>query len=255
MARISDFLEAPFKNDEKQEVGIGGFTLLARISESYTKSAEVPTTFLEDGSHVNDHIIRNPLTLNIQGGVSDIHVRAKPVIRQFQRVQAEVGNITQYAPRWTQAQLSRVSGVANDIADAKRFAEAVIDSGNQALDYLGLQDSSAKGNIERFIDAMDSLYESGQLFAIEMPFRRYERMCITSLVVKRNNEQEALEFTLDAQQFRFAEVQFSASPALNPSSFTNGQTDGESDKGVQEGEEVERSLWKYGADVVGGWLD
>src|SRR5690606_21438535 len=104
----------------------------------------------------------------------------------------------------------------------------------------GNQDSAAKSNIEQFIDAMEALHLGKQLISIDMPFRRHDNMVITSLSVDRNNEEEALSFSIAAQQFRFVETIF-VQVARNPSAGTGGQTAPEAAKGVQEGEPVERS--------------
>jgi len=84
---IRDYINGQFENDGKdgEEVGIGGFTAFAQISEKFSRSAKVPTTFLEDGSHVNDHIIREPLTVSIEGNVSDVYAQPSAPVAAFPR--------------------------------------------------------------------------------------------------------------------------------------------------------------------------
>jgi hypothetical protein len=240
---IRDYLGSQFDSDEQEAVGIGGFTTTARVRERVLRSASVPTTFLEDGSHINDHIIRNPLTLSIEGNVSDAFFMPNPAIAALQAAQEQVGNITQYAPARTQAQVSRVSGLANDFTNAIDKVDSFIESSSRVASYLGLQDDTAKSNIENFIDTMESLQEGEQLISIDMPFRTYDQMYITSLEITRTNQTNSLDFTMELQQFRFADTIFvEISAASNPSSATNGQTEGSKDKGVQEGAEVTESL-------------
>ena len=250
---IREYLGSQFGSDEQEAVGIGGFTTAARVRERVSRSASVPVTFLEDGSHINDHIIRNPLSLSIDGNVSDSFAMPNPAIAALQSAQAQVGNITQYAPARTQAQISRVSGLANDFTNAIDKVDNFLDSSNRVASYLGLQDDTAKSNIENFIDTMESLQEGEQLISIDMPFRTYDQMYITSLEITRNNQTNALDFTMELQQFRFADtISVQISAASNPSSATNGQTEGEKDKGVQEGEEVTESLLSAGVEFVRG---
>jgi len=240
---IREYLGSQFGSDEQEAVGIGGFTTAARVRERVSRSASVPVTFLEDGSHINDHIIRNPLSLSIDGNVSDSFAMPNPAIAALQSAQAQVGNITQYAPARTQAQISRVSGLANDFTNAIDKVDNFLDSSNRVASYLGLQDDTAKSNIENFIDTMESLQEGEQLISIDMPFRTYDQMYITSLEITRNNQTSALDFTMDLQQFRFADTIFAEIvPAANPSSSTDGQTEGSKDKGVQEGADVPQSF-------------
>jgi hypothetical protein len=212
----------------------------------------VPTTFLEDGSHINDHIIRNPLTLSIEGNVSDAFFMPNPAIAALQAAQEQVGNITQYAPARTQAQVSRVSGLTNDFTNAIDKVDSFIESSSRVASYLGLQDDTAKSNIENFIDTMESLQEGEQLISIDMPFRTYEQMYITSLEITRTNQTNSLDFTMELQQFRFADTIFTEiTPAANPSAVTNGQTEGSKDKGVQEGADVPQSFLNSTLERIG----
>lgn len=253
MARIQDYIEGQFRADQREEVGIGGFTLMARVRERSTQTADVPTTFLEDGSHVNDHIILNPLTLSIEGMVSDVFVRPGPLQEIVRDAQRELGVITQYIPGRTASQLSRVSGIVNDLDSAIRRADSALDAGEQIAQYAGLQDATAQSNQEKFLDVMEGIRNSKALISIEMPFRTYERMCITSLEITRDNQMNALSFAMEAQQFRFAETvyrQLSAAP--NAAAGNGGALDGETDRGAQEGEEVPSSFL---FDLFGGGDD
>lgn len=243
MAVIRDFIDGAFQDDEQEEVGIGGFITAARVREITRKTREAPTTFLEDGSHINDHIIRNPLTLSIEGSISNVYQRPSPAIAALQAVQEQVGNITQYAPSRTQAQISRVSGLANDITGAIDRVDALIDSGQRVAGFLGFTGDEGKTNIEKFIDFIDSVHASDALIRIDMPFRTYADMCITSVEYERDNRTDSMPFTIEAQQFRFASTTFvEVGPAPNPGAGNNGQQDGESDKGAQEGEDLPESL-------------
>jgi hypothetical protein len=249
---IRDYLGSQFGSDEQEAVGIGGFTTAARVRERVSRSASVPVTFLEDGSHINDHIIRNPLTLSIEGNVSDAFFMPNPAIAALQAAQEQVGNITQYAPARTQAQVSRVSGLTNDFTNAIDKVDSFIESSSRVASYLGLQDDTAKSNIENFIDTMESLQEGEQLISIDMPFRTYEQMYITSLEITRTNQTNSLDFTMELQQFRFADTIFTEiTPAANPSAVTNGQTEGSKDKGVQEGADVPQSFLNSTLERIG----
>ncbi len=241
MGVVANFIDRQVADPQQNEIGIGGFTALVRISDRYALTAEMPSTPVEDGSFVNDHIIRKPMTLSIEGDVSDVHLRGSPVIRQFQQAQAVIGDLSaKYAPARTQAQLQKISALANTAADAVRRIDSLIDSGQQILDYFGNEDTESKGLQEQFLDAMEALYNSGQVFAIDMPFRRHENMGITSFVAAYDNEINSTSFTLEVQQLRFADLQFVE--ITTPASGLNGQTTGEVDQGTQDGEPAEQSF-------------
>jgi len=254
---IRDYLNWQYPSDtdsDSETVGIGGYTAFAQVSEKFSRSAKVPTTFLEDGSHVNDHIIREPLTVSIEGNVSDVYAQPSAPVAAFQEAQTQVGNITQYAPARTQAQLSRVSGLVNDFTNAVDRVDAAIDATQGAAKYLGQQDSEAQTNIEAFLKKMEGLQATDKLIKISTSFKNYTDMYITSLEVTRDNQSKAISFNLEAQKVRIAQTLFTKTTAAqNAAIATNGQTDGETDKGAQEGEEVEESL-STNLGQMFGWI-
>ena len=241
---IRDYLNGQFAGEpdtDAETVGIGGFTAFAQISEKFKRSAKVPTTFLEDGSHVNDHIIREPLTVSIEGNVSDLFVLPSEPVAILQEHQAQIGKITQYAPARTQAQLSRVSGLVNDFTNAVDRVDAAIDATQGAAKYLGNQDKEAQTNIESFLDAMKGLQSSDKRIKISSSLGSFANMYITALEVTRDNQSKAISFNMEAQEIRTADTfSMATSAAQNASIATAGQTDGVTDKGTQEGEEVSR---------------
>ena len=238
---IRDYINGQYEHDGKdgEEVGIGGFTAFAQISEKFKRSASVPVTYLENGTHVNDHIIREPKTISIEGNVSDLFVLPSEPVAILQEHQAQIGKITQYAPARTQAQLSRVSGLVNDFTNAVDRVDAAIDATQGAAKYLGQQDKEAQTNIEAFLKKMEGLQATDKLIKISTSFKTYTDMYITSLEVTRDNQNRAINFTLEAQKVRIAQTLFTKTTAAqNAAIATAGQTDGETDKGAQEGEEV-----------------
>jgi hypothetical protein len=115
-----------------------------------------------------------------------------------------------------------------------------------------LQDDTAVSNTQKFIDDMEAAQASDQLISIDMPFKTYKQMYITSLETTRNNETSALDFVMKLMQFQFAETLFAdIGPAPDPSGNTNGQTEGSKDKGVQEGKEVPQSVLSSVGDFFG----
>lgn len=241
---IIDFLNKPFESTQKEEVGIGGFTAMVRVSESTSLTSTAPTTFLEDGSFANDHIVINPTVLTIDGDVSEIHIRRSALNEFLANVQANVGAIALYLPPKTQSQVQKANALANDFTDQVRKVDAAVAAGKQALSFLGNQTPGGKPLQEKFIDAMESLHFGRQLVSIDMPYRRHDNMRITAVQTTRDNKGQNIKFKLTAEQIRFAETIFVDQSEFisNPSEGTGGQTDGVTDKGPQAGEPTEQSL-------------
>ena len=243
MSAVADYVNRYLPGTPDKELGIGDFTAFVRVSESYKLTADVPATPVEDGSFINDHIILNPVTLVIEGSVSDVHLRQDPTVREFLRVQAEVGNLSsQYASPRTQSQLSKVSALANDAADAFRQLDALVAAGEQVAGLFGDKDPSNKPIREQFLDAMEALYYGKQAFTIDMPYRQHTNMTITAFTSNTDNATDETTFTLEASQMRYAELQVVAiAPA--PASGVGGQLDDETNQGAQEGTPADRSLF------------
>ena len=235
MAIINDFIGGQFASDSTETVGIGGFKTSSVVRERISRSREIPTAYLEDGSHSNDHIIRNPLLVLIEGVVSDVFVLPNEPLLQSS-IDDSLGLISQYAPTRTQSEISRINGINDSIQGAINFANDVI-SGGQI--FSGVGSSTSKSNIELFIDTMEGIVASDALIKIDAPLRTYENMAIVSLDYDRDSETNSLNFTIEAQQFRFVETAFSeVAIAPSPSTATGGQTAGVSDKGPQEGKKA-----------------
>jgi hypothetical protein len=243
MATVRAFIDGQFQDDELEPVGIGGFTTAARIKNKITKTRDVPSTYLEDGSFVNDHIIRNPSNISIDGEISNVFQLPSPTIKALLDAQANIGVIAQYAPERTQTQIQKVNSLAVGLLNTVDQVDAVIADSQRFAQYLGFTGSEGKTNIEKFIDFMDSIHNTDVLISIDAPFRTYENMAITSFIHEQNAESESLSFTIEAQELRFAQTIFSEiNSAKNPARNTNGQTQGVTDKGIQDGKEQTESF-------------
>lgn len=246
MGLIRDYIDGAFKNESEGEVGIAGFTTVARVRDNISRTREVPTTYLEDGSHVNDHIIRNPIIISIEGNVSDVHVKPSPALEEIRDVETIVGEVAQYLPGRTQTQISLVAGITGDVQQQVDRIDSAVRTGQRVADFAGYTGPGSgtgpsKTNIEKFIDHMEGLLESDALIKIDGPARTYHNMCVTSFEYTLDNTSEAIGFSIEAQELRLAQTIF-AEIAKNPASSTNGQHDGESNKGAQEGDEAEQSF-------------
>ena len=243
MSIIRDYINGQFRNEKKEEVGIGGFTALARVTERTVRTSDVPTVYLEDGSPISDHVIRKPLIIIIEGNVSDVHIRPFNLVSAIRRVQQAIGIITQYEPGRTTDQISIVADLTNNIVNAIDLIDSEIGEGQQLAGYLGLINAAAGSNIKSFIDNMETYFFGSELISIDMPYNKYDRMRITNLEVEKDNENSAVSFRLEAQQINFVKnILIPTSIVKEPANNVDGQCDNEDDKGVQEGAEVPHSF-------------
>lgn len=229
-----------WKVADNQEIGIGQFTAFVKTRYGYTKSNTATTTPLEDGSFATDHIILNPLKLQIEGEVSAVHVKRSPVVKGFIRDVAVAAIPGKYLPSWTQTQLSRVKGLAIQAVDIVRKIDDIWGDTDRIYNMFGNK-SVNKLAQEAFLDELDKLMDSKQIIQIEMPFRVFDNMVITEFQVLYDNIiDEAISFKLTAQQIRIVKTIYRDARSL----YKKGskRTEGKENKGVNKTKPVETSF-------------
>lgn len=231
------------KKDEKQTVGIGGFNLDVRFDSSINFTMVAPENYVEDGSIINDHIINDPITLSISGEVADIHLKPKfddfvlETIRE--KVQFKVINTV-----LTKQQQQKIQRVVDKISSVVKLVNKGFDIYNR-FNNRNKPISKVRTVQDDFFDFLESNYINKRLITIEMPFRNYENMLITSLTItKDNSTNQKLKYSLSAKEIRFAEVAYAKAdiyfdkPTAKPTSTTKAKTTAKKDNGVADIKEV-----------------
>lgn len=243
---IQSFISQKIGGKGAEEVGIGGFTMLARVRETYDISAEAPSTYLEDGSSVEDHIIQNPVLLTIEGAVSDVYVAPSAVQQLAPRVAATVGQIGVYLPSRTAAQAQKAAALASSALDQVRRLDRIVNDGAQVLSLLGDKAPAAEaGGLQaKFTRAMEALVRGGQRVNIDMPYRTFKNMYVTLFQPSWDNQAKVTRFKLVAKEIRIADESTGAQRSLiaSPSEGLSGTADPTADKGVQAGKPTPTSL-------------
>lgn len=241
------------KVDDKEEIGIGGFSALARVRNVLTIESESPDTPLEDGSIANDHIILNPIKIEIQGRIGDIVIKPSAELALFRRTIANVGIITSYSPGRTQTQISKVSALIIDANNARLTIEDAERKGRQLLDFFG-DKTPEQTNIDNFLSTIELHRSTRKTMRIEMPNQVYENMVINSLVVTWDNiSDQAIEYKIGAKQLRFADIVFADISEFHKEPSAGGPSDqvsGQESNGLNDGPEVERSI---ASSIVGAF--
>ena len=217
-----------------QELRIAGFGLYARVSDSLTMTADVPVSVLEDGTFVKDHIINQPINLVIQGEVSDVFERRRPLPPPtLTRASRLIQRISPFTPARTQSQFQRIIGIGQQIDRTVQLLDKAESIGEQAYELIK-GGRTSKGIRQEFQEYIEAIYLGKQLIDIEMRYKRYERMVITSVVFETDNQTDATSFTINAQEVRFAQTKFIDNDVFKiPSAEASAQTESETDKGPQ----------------------
>ena len=234
------------KKDEKQTVGIGGFNLDVRFDSSINFTMVAPENYVEDGSVINDHIINDPITLSISGEVADIHIKPKfddfvlETIRE--KVQFKVINTV-----LTKQQQQKIQSVVDKISSVVKLVNKGFDIYNR-FNNRNKPISKVRTVQDDFFDFLESNYINKRLITIEMPFRNYENMLITSLTItKDNSTNQKLKYSLSAKEIRFAEIAYAKAdvyfdkPSAKPTNTAKAKTTAKKDNGVTDTKDVTKT--------------
>ena len=189
-----------------QEVGIGGFRLFARVSEQPQWTAQAPTSPLEDGAQVTDHVIVDPHAITIQGTVADIYLEPRPE-DVVSRYSAKVGMVSSFLPERQQAQLAQATMLATTARDAVRRVSDLIEAGTNAVDMFGDKTPSTPLR-QQFLDFIEATFKGRAPITISTKYRDNKQMILLSLSITRGNTEDADQFSLTAQQVEFASLRY-----------------------------------------------
>ncbi|MFU0912944.1 phage baseplate protein [Kluyvera intermedia] len=220
-----------------KKVGIGGYSMFARVNDSTDYPSQVPVDVLEDGSNASDDIINGPITIKISGVVADVYVDAKPnaalsLLPDYSRY----GEVLEYIPAKTQQQLQKINEIADraeqKILEAKRLA----DKGAELFGLVGNPVAGgAKGIREQFLDFIEAIYYGKQLISVEVDYRTHENMALSGLTISTDNQTQDTKFEASFTKINFTKLTTTAieQQFKSPSPAAKSKTAGVANKGTQ----------------------
>lgn len=237
--------EKALESASTEQIGIGGFTFYASINESVAYETDSPTSTVEDGSYAGDHLINAPIKINISGDVADVFIPAATQSKSESRLPT-VGKTESFKPAWPIPQLQKIRGINNNSEDRKRDISEQMEGGGKATQFSG-SSAGGKSYQEQFLDFIESIHYGKQLVAISTAYRKHESMAINSVTIVRDNQRNAISFSLVAQKVRVSKTLFADASKFykKPAPAVKSQTAGTADKGAQtpeSGKKKEKSL-------------
>ena len=239
------------KKDENQTIGINGFLSDVQLKTDIAFTMLAPENYVEDGSAINDHIINDPIALSIVGEVADIKIKkefdpdfdtsAPDSYVKIASIFAVIGN------PFTAQQQQKIAKIDNKIRQAVNLFNTFTPS-FQKVRKQGKSTFKGRTTQDIFFDMVEQIFETKSLVTIEMPFRNYENMLITSLSISKDNiTNQKLSYSLTAKEVRFAEVAYAKAdiyfdkPTAKPTSTTKAKTTAKKDNGVTDTKDVPAS--------------
>lgn len=226
-----------------QEIGIDGFTALARTTERVELKSRAPISYVEDGAAISDHIINEPAMLTVQGVVGDVFVRKTQAEELTTKANARIGATEIYLPALTQSQIQKANAAASTVRDAVRAVDNLVAAGKT---LAGVGDNTNENPQKAFVERMQAAHVDKRLIEIQMPFKVYSDMRVVSFTTTRTSRGNEIEFVITAQKIRKAQPVYRLNQAAykNASDGVSAQTQGQSDNGAQTGGEASPSFIK-----------
>ena len=220
------------KSDDKESIGIGGYIAGVRIKEDMTYTSTVTTNTVEDGASINDHIINNPIILNIEGEIGDVEKIPDPILQAYKKIPKNVGVIAKYLPKKTQGQISKLNSTVLKANDILNKVDSIIDDGMQI--YRIFKPLSTIPEQQMFFNVFEGIYNTKQLIDVEMPFKTYRNMALISLTIGKEGG-NYLSYKMTFQEVRFAKLKVAKSGSYikKVSSKSKSQVSKKSNKGLQ----------------------
>jgi hypothetical protein len=222
-------------------VGIDGFYMEVRYSENTQYQRQAPVTYLEDGSYVMDHIIPDPLVIELEGEVSNIYRRPSVAAELIGRANAKLGLISRYLPQRTLAQTQRLAELALTARDIAARVEDIASTGEPL--YRMLVPAEAQQSIvDSFLKLMLTLFTTDATARVETRTGVHPNMLLVAFAAPDDNTLiGALRYRATFQQLRTTAIastevsaDFIAQNFPDPAPSVDAQTQGNQNKGTPE---------------------
>jgi hypothetical protein len=236
---LTNEFSSAVKNDEKQKIGIGGFTMLAIGRQGYMDTATAPWVVLEDGSNASDHVFQNPLFVQIEGVLSDVYLEPSALAEAYLKSIRAVGAVDRYLPNRTRQQINAINAILLDITNVVQAIDDVINTGEQIYNMFG-DKSDSKSLSQKFIDFIGAV--KGQSIEIEFPYKVYKNMIIIDFSPNFTEKHEnGYTFRLSAIQVNYAKTIVTDLSGLykNPSNAVKDQVSPPDEKGINKTKDVD----------------
>lgn len=233
-AQVEQYIVIP----KDENLGIAGLIFDVVLKEEIGFKSTPTENYVEDGSVITDHIIKEAVKITINGEVSEMYWRPSQsspnaIVKRLADIQSNFG---EYAPPFLNSQISKIQSFALG-------AQGLVDKIDRALDKvdtlfgLSNKDESASRQQQAY-DFLSACWKTKQVFQVQTKNEIFSNMTIIALT-QTNENNSFTSFSVVMQELRFAQtktVDAIKKYAKKPSSGSaKTQTEKTSDKGKVDG--------------------
>lgn len=226
--------------------GIAGFKFHVPQSEQVKMESEITDYFVDNNSVLQDHIARKPIIITLNGLQGDYFYSVNKIEDTLALITPTLSLVKQFLPKLRSAtqqlHLKKTNSTKYTYNPKTERIETQLIATKQAFNAIDLfkifQDlyklKSAQTRAFFFFDAM---WKSKALFSVETSWKRYDNMCIQTLIPKRDNNADITDFNITFKQISRAQTKYET--LKNAAGRTRQQLMKKQNKGIDKGQKVE----------------
>lgn len=200
----------------------GGFEIDATINEVHEFSATVTQSQIEDGSTISDHIIINPIRLNLEGVITETPISFI-----------------------TSALTAGASALSSNIPS--KFGAAAATLGGASLSGL-LTSSRSPDDVYK---VLKELFEKREPFTVVTGLTVYDNMVFTSLSIPRSAQYgRAIKFSATLEQLKIVQTKLVPVPEFKVMSGIGSTVSSTQDLGDQASSAASEAASSKGSSIL-----
>ena len=192
----------------KTAEGISGFLFDIPDGENINLNSEITDHFTENNSFINDHIVRKPITITLNGFIGELV--AKPpegVFGDAQEIANRLTVIDGYIGEYT-------AGGAQIVQRAVQTVQSVVSGINQLADkaqnLIDLFDGETAEETKQQKAYRDlyALWKSATFVTVQTPWEYFGNMVIQNIAFRQNADSKSItDISVTLKELRIAEIQ------------------------------------------------
>lgn len=225
----------------KHAEGINGWVFDIPKSEQVRLVSDITDHYMEDNSHINDHVVDRPSEITLSGLIGELVYR-KPTGfgADLNFFSGSLSVVDAYLGDYSPQELQKQQNLLGEIQKNNTFVKQIVDkTSNIVKSFSG--DGQSKSLQQVAYNELKALKDNRSLLKVQTPFAYFENMFIQEIIFVQGEDSDSYcDITINLKEMRFAEittVQFNEDLLASRNQQQEGEeSDNGTIKGTDEGE-------------------
>lgn len=220
----------------KHVEGINGWVFDIPKSEQVKISNDITDHYMENGSFINDHVVRKPIKITLTGFIGELVYR-KPTgySADLNFFDSSLSVVDAYLGDYSPQQLQKQQNLLNEVQKNNNFVQQVVQKTTNIVKSFSGEGQLRTMQEVAYNDIL-GLMNNNQLLKVQTPFAYFESMLIEDVTFMQDQDSDSYcDISVTLKEARFAETTTVAfDQDLLPSRNTIQEGD-ESNNGTNKG--------------------